>query len=85
MQIMNISRMNLNNGSVGRSASTTKPREQKSHEFKLTIFPLGQILPVSNRDAGEKGSKRNGMLNFGIIYYTEEHDYAFKVHSNSTH
>lgn len=27
----------------------------------------------------------DGMLNFGIIYYTEEHDYAFKVCSNSAH
>lgn len=29
--------------------------------------------------------KNRRMLNFGIIYYTEEHDYAFKVQSNSAH
>lgn len=81
------SRVKLKNRSVGGSASEPKPRGHKSPDFssKLTIFPLGRILPGSNSDCIETGWKWDGMLNFGIIHYTEEHDYAFKVHSNSAH
>lgn len=70
------------------SAGQHQPQKTENRNRRST--PAVHLSAGTDASSEQQGCYRNGlemrwMLNFGIIYYTKEHDYAFKVHGNSTH